>query len=145
MILFYFYCVLILRGKTLFVKNYLKISTVLFFCFFLLGSFSVFSHTSEQANQFFNKTNIAIYKCQKEISQSDFINFNEKYQSTLKLESIYCYDSKNYILSFAYSNACKKHCLELLAKLNFTNTTFFDNTPKKVNIIKALPSPFTKY
>ncbi len=121
-------------------KNYLKHSA-LFFCLLLICSFSVYSQNPDQAKQFFNKTNIAVYKCQKEILRLNTTNFDEDYRSILKLEveAFNNFNAKNYASVLFFSNACRKKCVELLLKLNITNTTFFENTPEEIEALKTVP------
>lgn len=116
-------------------KHFKALLLLLFGCIF--NPFNVYSQTEQQIKDYHNKTNLAIYKCQKQLLQSP-TNFDVQYKEILKLqlESENYFKANNLPLCLGFSNLCKTKCLELLIKLNVENTTFFQNTTDEVILIK---------
>ena len=116
---------------------------------FIFNPFSVCSQTEQQTKDFYNKTNMVIYKCQKQLLQST-TNFDVEFKEILKLqlESENYFKASNLPLCLGFSNLCKTKCLELLVKLKVENTTFFQNTADEITLIKntiiANPLPESK-
>jgi hypothetical protein len=103
-------------------------------------SFSFFGQTNEQAKQFFNKTNMAIYKCQKEILRANNSSENETYRELLKLqlEAKNYFTQANFKMALAFSNEAKQKSLLILTKLNPNSISYFENTKEESDLIKQL-------
>ena len=125
-------------------KNYIKPLLVLLFGF-IFNPFNIYSQTEQQTKDYHNKTNIAIYKCQKQLLQSTTNSFDIEFKEILKLqlESENYFKATNLQLCLGFSNECKTKCLQLLTKLKVENTTFFQYTTEEITLIKntAIPNP----
>ncbi len=105
-----------------------------------LVSFSFFGQTNEQSKQFFNKTNMAIYKCQKEILRSNSSSEDAAYRELLKLqlEAKKQFTQANFKMAVAFTNDAKQKSLIILNKLNSSSVAYFENTKDERDLIKQI-------
>lgn len=117
-----------------------------FFTALLIICAKAIGQTPEEVKSYFNKTNIAIYKCQKELLNKPNPTLDADLRnvilSQLNARSLYV---KNDIgQSLKYTAATRNKCIELFAKLNVANYSFFVETDEEKKITKGLDLNFTK-
>ncbi len=106
----------------------------------LVYSTVAISQTSDEVKGYFNRTNIAIYKCQKELLSKPNPDLDSELRdiilSQVNAKALYSKNDLN--RSLLSSAASRNKCIELFAKLNVANYSFYIETDAEKKITKGL-------
>ena len=101
---------------------------------------SVISQTSTEVKSYFNRTNIAVYKAQKEVLSHPELKLDSEFREILvsQLSAKALFENNDLTSSLGFSMLSRSKCIDLFSKLKLANYSFYLETEAEKIVTKNI-------